>query len=115
MKKTKNQQRLARKRRIRSKVHGTAARPRLSVHVSVTRIAVQVIDDDAGRTLAAATTTEAKAKGKNIESAKKLGELIAKKAKDAKVTAVVFDRNGRRYHGRIKALADSARAAGLTF
>lgn len=108
----KHTQRLARKRRIRTKICGTSARPRLSVHCSLQRISVQVIDDENGKTLAAAMT---KLGQKNVDAAKKLGTDIAKKAKDAKVTTVVFDRNARKYHGRIKALADAAREAGLIF
>ncbi len=106
--------RTARRRRIRSRIQGTALRPRLSVHRSLTRLTAQVIDDAAGRTIAYATTTELKG-GLTKDGAKKLGELIAKKAKDAQITSVVFDRGGYRYHGRIKELADAARAAGLTF
>jgi large subunit ribosomal protein L18 len=111
---SKLQLRQYRKRRIRAKVRGTAVRPRLSVYRSLTRLIVQVIDDEAGKTLAAASTSEAKAK-LNKAGAKKLGELIAKKAKDAKITTVVFDRGGYRYHGRIKELADAAREGGLQF
>ena len=110
----KLQDRLSRKRRIRSRVSGTAARPRLTVYRSLTKLTAQVIDDESGKTLAAASSTEAKAK-MNVEGAKKVGELIAKKAKDAGVSAVVFDRNAYAYHGRIKALAEGAREAGLQF
>jgi large subunit ribosomal protein L18 len=78
------------------------------------QITVQLIDDVAGKTLVAATTKELKAKS-NIEGATKLGEAVAKKAKDAKITTIVFDRNAYKYHGRIKALADAAREAGLKF
>ncbi len=106
--------RQARKRRIRAKIRGTAERPRMSVYRSLKKLAVQLIDDDAGRTLAAATTAEAKAK-LSREGAKKLGALIAKKAKDAKIDAVTFDRSGYKYHGRIKELADAAREGGLQF
>jgi large subunit ribosomal protein L18 len=106
--------RQARKRRIRSKIRGTAERPRMSVFRSLTKLSVQLIDDDAGRTLAAASTAEAKAK-LSKEGAKKLGTLIAKKAKDAKIDAVTFDRSGYKYHGRIKELADAAREGGLQF
>ncbi len=108
---TKIDLRLARKRRIRAKVSGTAVRPRLTVFCSLTRIYVQLIDDAAGKTLAAVHSV----KGKNIAEATKVGESIAKKAKDMKITTVVFDRNGRKYHGRIKALADAARTSGLLF
>ncbi|MDO8648613.1 MAG: 50S ribosomal protein L18 [Candidatus Peregrinibacteria bacterium] len=106
--------RLARKRRIRARVHGTAARPRLSVYRSLKHITVQLIDDDAGKTLAAASTKEAKSRVTK-EGAKKLGALIATKAKEVKVSSVVFDRAGYKYHGRVKELADAARAAGLQF
>lgn len=110
----KIQDRLARKRRIRAKVHGTAARPRMTVYRSLTNLSVQMIDDDAGRTLCSASTKEAKAK-MNLDGAKKVGELIAKKAKDAGIKATTFDRNSYKYHGRIKALADAAREGGLEF
>jgi len=110
----KAQDRQARKRRIRSRVTGTAARPRLTIHRSLMQMTAQLIDDEAGKTLASSSTKELKAKP-NAEGAKKLGETIAKKAKDVKVTTVVFDRNSYRYHGRIKAVADAAREAGLTF
>ena len=108
---TKIELRQARKRRIRAKVSGTAECPRLTVFCSLTRVSVQLIDDVAGKTLASVTSS----KGKNIPAATKVGEAIAAKAKDLKITAIVFDRNGRKYHGRIKALADAARAAGLKF
>ena len=104
----------ARKRRIRARVAGTSARPRLTVTRSLTRMSVQLIDDEAGKTLAAASTVEAKTKPTK-DGAKKLGELIAEKAKGKKISTVVFDRNGYRYHGRIKELADAARASGLQF
>lgn len=106
--------RLARRRRIRARVSGTASCPRLSVFRSLTRIVAQLIDDTTGKTIVSADSKEAKAK-LSIDGAKKVGSLLAKKAKDAKVTAVVFDRGGYRYHGRIKALADAAREGGLTF
>lgn len=110
----KIQDRLARKRRIRAKVDGTAARPRMTVYRSLTNISVQLIDDAAGRTLCAVSTKEAKAKP-NTDGAKKIGELIAKKAKDAGINTVIFDRNAYKYHGRIKTLADAARESGLQF
>lgn len=106
--------RQARKRRIRARVTGTAERPRLTVHRSLMHISVQLIDDTSGKTVVAASTKEAKAKA-NMEGAAKLGELIAKKAKDKKVSSIVFDRNSYKYHGRVKALADAAREGGLTF
>ena len=106
--------RLARKRRIRAKVRGTAERPRLTVYRSLTGISAQVVNDAAGKTIAAASSKEAKVKG-NMEGAKKVGTLLAKKAKEAGVTVVVFDRNAYKFHGRVKALADAAREGGLQF
>lgn len=106
--------RLARKRRIRAKIAGTAERPRLSVSRTLTRISAQLIDDESGKTLVFASTLEAKKKP-NMDGATHLGTLLAKKAKDAKITGVVFDRAGYKYHGRIKALADAAREGGLQF
>jgi large subunit ribosomal protein L18 len=111
MKATKYTRRLARKKRIRARLVGTAARPRLTVFCSLTTVYAQLIDDTAGKTIASASSD----KGKNIAAATKVGEEIGKKAKDAKITAVVFDRNGRKYHGRVKALAEAARKSGLTF
>lgn len=110
----KNQNRLARKRRIRARVSGTSQRPRLTVHRSLTGIQAQLIDDVAGKTLVFASTKQLKS-GANKEGAKKLGIEIAKKAKEAKITTVVFDRNGYRYHGRIQEFANAAREGGLTF
>ncbi len=115
MSKALTTRRLRRKQRIRAKVSGTAERPRLAVNLSLTSISAQVIDDTKGHTLASAHSAEAKAKGKGMDAAKKVGALIAKKATDAKVKAVVFDRAGRKYHGRVKALADAAREGGLQF
>lgn len=106
--------RLSRRRRIRAKIAGTAARPRLSVHRSLRQITVQIVDDSAGRTLAAASSKHAKA-ALTKDGAAKVGKLIAEKAKAAGVTSVVFDRGGYKYHGRIKALADAAREGGLQF
>ena len=110
----KLQNRLGRKRRIRARVLGTSVRPRLSVFRSLRNISAQVIDDAAGKTLFSASTKEAKAK-MTLDGAKKVGELLAKKAKDAGISAVVFDRNAYRYHGRVKALAEGAREGGLQF
>lgn len=107
---------LQRKHRIRTMVSGTAERPRLSVNVSNRHIIAQVIDDTAHKTLAYVTTVGAKAAaGTMTERAAWVGTEIAKKAKAAKVTAVVFDRGGHMYHGRVAALADAARNAGLEF
>ena len=100
--------------RVREKIRGSAARPRLAVFRSLTHIYAQLVDDDAGRTLAAASSKEAKeAKGKRTESAKNVGTLLGDRAKAKGVTEVVFDRGGYRYHGRVKALADGVRAAGV--
>jgi large subunit ribosomal protein L18 len=103
--------------RIRRKVTGTAERPRLAVHYSNQHIYVQVIDDSAGKTLASASTLDKSfEKGSsNIESAQKVGQLIAERAKGSNISAVVFDRGGHLYHGKVKALADAAREAGLQF
>ncbi len=110
----KIQNRLARKRRIRSKVRGTATCPRMTVFRSLSGISVQLIDDDAGKTVLTAHTKELKAKP-NTDGAKKLGAAVAKKAKDAKIEKVTFDRNAYKYHGRIKELAEAARSGGLQF
>ena len=108
--------RAQRKHRIRSTVIGTTERPRLSVHVSNLNITAQIIDDSKQKTLAAATTVGQKAAtGTMTEKAAWTGTEIAKLAKTAKVSYVVFDRGGRQYHGRVKALADAARAGGLIF
>ncbi|HET9173664.1 MAG TPA: 50S ribosomal protein L18 [Candidatus Saccharimonadales bacterium] len=104
-----------RKARIRSVVHGTSERPRLTVTISNLHVSAQLIDDTAGTTLASATTIGQKPTGTMTEKATKIGEEIATKAKTAKINKVVFDRNGKIYHGRIKALADAARNAGLEF
>ena len=112
---------LARRHRaVRGKVSGTAERPRLNVHRTNANIYAQVIDDRAGRTLASASTLDPELKGSlksgsNIDAAKAVGELVGRRAAEAGVTEVVFDRGGRLYHGRVKALADGARSAGLKF
>jgi large subunit ribosomal protein L18 len=108
--------RIARHERIREKLRGNASRPRLSVYRSLAHIHAQVIDDDSGRTLAAASSLELKAeKAKKSEAAAKVGELVARRAKEKGVDSVVFDRGGALYHGRVKAFADGARKAGLKF
>jgi len=109
-----------RQRRVRGKVSGTAARPRLRVTRSNANIYAQIIDDVAGVTIAAASTLDAEVKsaiklGSNTEAAKAVGAAVAKRALDKGVTEVVFDRGGRLYHGRVQALADGAREAGLKF
>ena len=105
-----------RKYRVRSVVTGTAERPRLTVSITNKHVSAQLIDDTAHKTLAAVSTVGQKdASGTMTEKAVKVGSDIAKKAKAAKIKAVVFDRNGKLYHGRVKALADAARAEGLEF
>lgn len=104
-----------RKGRVRSVVSGTAARPRLSIFRSNTHLVAQVIDDVTGKTLAAASTATLKTKGNKVEQATAIGKDIAAKAQAAGIKAVVFDRGGYKYHGRVKAVADSAREAGLQF
>ena len=106
--------RLARKRRIRARVRGTPERPRLSVYRSLRSIYAQIIDDEAGKTIVGGSLKEVKAK-LTVAGAKKLGSLIAKKAKEKKIEKVVFDRNAYKYHGRVKALAEGAREGGLQF
>lgn len=108
-----NQQRRA--YRVRAKVSGTATRPRLAVRVSNMHLSAQIIDDAGGVTLSSATTVGAKVEGTMVEKATWVGAEIAKKAIKAKINRVVFDRGGKKYHGRIKALAESARAEGLEF
>ena len=103
--------------RVRKKVRGTAERPRLSVFFSNKNVYAQVINDDASRTICSASTKEKAGNGgmANVASATKVGELIAERAQQASVTAVVFDRGGIKYHGKVKALADAAREKGLKF
>jgi large subunit ribosomal protein L18 len=117
--KARRQGRIRRHRRVRKKVHGTAARPRLAVHRSNKHISVQVIDDDSGRTLAAASSTEtdqrAAGSGGSVAAAERVGALVAERAKAAGVTTVVFDRGGFAYHGRVAAIAEAARNGGLEF
>ena len=112
---TKVDRRLKIKRSVRSKISGTAERPRLTVIRSNKQIYAQVIDDTTGRTLAAASSLKIEDKAPKKEIAAKVGEQIAKSAQEAGVQAVVFDRNGYLYHGRIKELADAARNGGLKF
>ena len=110
--------RLRRHARVRRRIAGTAARPRLAVYRSNKHISAQVIDDTTGRTLAAASSVEASlrgASGGNIDAARAVGALAASRAREAGITTVVFDRGGFTYHGRVAALADAARAEGLEF
>jgi large subunit ribosomal protein L18 len=112
---TKRQARLKRRRRVRAKIVGSAERPRISVFRSNRGIHAQLVDDLAGRTLAAVTWTEADLRSlKPMEQAGKAGELLAERAKAAGVDAAVFDRGGYRYHGRVKAFAEGVREGGLT-
>ena len=114
--KTKEQGRLRRHRRVRSKITGTANRPRLAVYRSNARIYAQVIDDASGHTLVSASSLDKDVAGsKRAEQAALVGKLLAERAKGAGVQTVVFDRGGYLYHGRVKALADAAREAGLEF
>jgi large subunit ribosomal protein L18 len=121
--KTKEDRRDRIKYRIRKKMTGTAQKPRLSVFRSVSHIYVQVIDDMNGQTLASASTVDAKVKGKmakgvaggNIKGAELIGATIAERLKEKGITKVVFDRNGFLYHGRVRAIAEAARSAGLEF
>lgn len=112
---TKVDRRLKIKKGIRGKVSGTSERPRLTVFRSNKQIYAQVIDDTVGKTLAAASSLKIEEKAPKKEIAAKVGEMIAKSAQEAGVQAVVFDRNGYLYHGRIKELADAARKGGLKF
>ena len=116
MKLSTEQKRRRRHRRVRGKVHGSASRPRLCVFRSSKGIYAQVIDDDAGRTLAAASTLAlGGSSGTKSERAAEVGKLVAQRAREAGIEKVVFDRGGYLYHGRVKALADGAREGGLEF
>lgn len=121
MKKIKDKRKLRRykiRKRVRKNISGTQERPRLSVFRSNSQIYVQLIDDLEGKTIVAGSSREkeiSEQKGTKTEKAKMVGELVAKRAKDAGVEAVVFDRGGYRYHGRVKSLADAARKGGLKF
>ena len=112
-----NAQRLKRHRRVRGKISGTPERPRLNVFRSGTNIYAQVIDDVSGKTLVSASSLDKafKGSGSNCESAKKVGQMVAERAKAAGITNVVFDRGGYVYHGRVAALAEGAREGGLEF
>jgi large subunit ribosomal protein L18 len=113
---TKPQRRLRRRRRVRAKIRGSAERPRLSVYRSNRGVFAQLIDDDAGRTVASVSWTESGLRGlAPMEQAKKAGAELAARAKKAGIEACVFDRGGYRYHGRVRALAQGAREGGLNF
>jgi len=115
----RRQGRQIRHRRVRKKIHGTAARPRLAVFRSNKHLSLQLIDDENGRTLASASTAEAamrsEGSGATVAAATRLGALLADRAKAAGIEQVVFDRGGFRYHGRVAAVAAAAREAGLEF
>lgn len=111
----KRQNRILRHNRVKKQIIGLHPTPRLNVFRSLTNIYAQVIDDEAGKTLVAASSKDLKSKAKKTDQAVEVGKLIADKAKEKGITKVVFDRGGYRYHGRVKALAESARAAGLEF
>ncbi len=113
---TRPAKRLRRRRRVRAKVRGTAARPRISVFRSNRGISAQLIDDERGHTLAAVNWTEAELRPLgSAAQARRVGELLAERAKGAGVEQAVFDRGGYKYHGRVRALAEGAREGGLTF
>jgi large subunit ribosomal protein L18 len=113
---TKPQQRLRRRRRVRAKIRGTQDRPRLSVFRSNKGVFAQLIDDASGRTVASVSWIEPELRKLGaMEQAKKVGELLAQRAKEAGVESCVFDRGGYRYHGRVRALAEGAREGGLSF
>jgi large subunit ribosomal protein L18 len=113
---TKPQRRLRRRQRVRAKIRGSAGRPRLSVFRSNRGVFAQLIDDDAARTVAAVTWTEAELRElEPMDQAKRAGEILAGRAKEAGVDSCVFDRGGYRYHGRVRALAEGAREGGLSF
>jgi large subunit ribosomal protein L18 len=113
---TKPQKRLRRRRRVRARIRGNADRPRLSVYRSNRGVFAQLIDDDAGRTLASVSWTEPELrKLDSMEQAKRVGQLLAERAKGAGVESCVFDRGGYRFHGRVAAIAEGAREGGLRF
>lgn len=115
-KESKNVQRLMRHKRVRKNISGTSEMPRLNVFRSNSQIYAQIINDETGTTLASSSSVQLKIKnGGNIEGAKLVGADIAKKAKEANISKVVFDRGGYQYHGRVEALADAARENGLEF
>ena len=114
----RNKSRVARHTRVRNKITGTSSIPRLNVFRSNNNIFAQIIDDEASKTLVSASSIDKELKlenGGNTEAAEKVGELLAKRAKKAKISKVVFDRGGYLYHGRVKALAEAARKNGLEF
>jgi large subunit ribosomal protein L18 len=115
MKTSRNNLRIHRKRRIKAKIKGDSKKPRLCIFRSLKNISAQVIDDAKGVTLVFASPKEIKSAKSNLEGSQKVGELIAKKCLEKKITEVVFDRSGYKYHGNVKALAEGARTGGLKF
>ena len=116
--KIRRESRLRRHRRVRKKIYGTASRPRLAVHRTNKHFSMQLIDDDLGHTIAAASSVEGdmrSASGATVAAATKVGQLIAERAKAAGISTVVYDRGGYAYHGRVAAAAEAAREAGLEF
>ena len=113
--KVKKIKRAKRHARVRSKIFGTKEIPRLSVFRSNNSIYVQLIDDENGKTIVSASSKEVEKKGNKTKVAEEVGRILAKKAKDNKITKIFFDKGGYRYHGRVKALAESVRAEGLEF
>lgn len=111
----KKAKRIIRHKRVRAKAEGTAAKPRLCVFRSNQHIYAQLIDDATGKTILAVNDASTKGKDKKADSSKKIGNEIAKKAVEKKITEVIFDRGGYKYHGRVKALAEGAREGGLKF
>jgi large subunit ribosomal protein L18 len=116
-KKTRSEMRKRRHRRVRVKISGTADRPRLNVFRSINQIYAQLIDDSQGHSIASASSLDPELKSdvKGVDKARQVGELLGKRAKKSGVKQVVFDRGGYRYHGKVKALAEAAREAGLEF
>jgi large subunit ribosomal protein L18 len=115
MKMTRNNKRLHRARRVRSKLSGTTVRPRLNIFRSLTTFSAQLIDDEKDHTLFSVSLKDVKNAKNTVEGAGKLGTFFAKKAQEAEITEVVFDRAGYKYHGKVKAFAEAARHAGLKF
>ncbi|MDO8240843.1 MAG: 50S ribosomal protein L18 [Candidatus Moranbacteria bacterium] len=111
---SRNQTRLHRKKRIRAKISGSSEMPRLAIFRSLRNVSIQVIDDISGKTLVSANLLDSKAKN-TVDGAKELGKSVAEKCKALKIESIVFDRSGYKYHGKIKAVADGAREAGLKF
>ncbi|MDQ4107169.1 MAG: 50S ribosomal protein L18 [Actinomycetota bacterium] len=109
----KRVQREKRRKRLRRRIYGTAERPRLSVYRSNVHIYTQLVDDDEGHTLVAADSREVEGAEDRTDAARKVGELVARRAQDADIEEVVFDRGGNKYHGRVAALAEGARSGGL--